>query len=262
MNPTKNTLRTAGWVLIGLGVLESFLLVYAIYAGGSFSGGAFLYCIIGIFLLRKDKTAYKISQFLFTFMLLFIPAACVLFSIMAIQIFTATDIPLTWQLINVYTLMLVVYVTVVGYLVMLLHHPNTREAMSLDKYESDISTLFIPKKRVVILSAIMLMLGGLIMGPHLLDNPYKTITSELSNNIKVSNQVGEVEAFELLGSNVNNWNVYSVWNVSGTKGQGIFNVVLNPERALEITGENERDKQNDCAPNKALNKDAQIARAC
>ena len=66
MLSNKNTLKNAAWILITLGIAETLVLINAIQIKTNYSGGAIIYIIIGLFVLKKDKFAYKVSQFIFT----------------------------------------------------------------------------------------------------------------------------------------------------------------------------------------------------
>ena len=138
-------LKKAGWILIILGSLETLFLIYAVINKNSFTGGSILYVIIGLFLIKGGIKSYKFSQFIFTMIILFIPASIIFNLVMSIQIYLATDVSVSSDYMNIYNLIIFAYVIIIAYLVMLLHHPKTRDELSLERYDSEITTLYIPK---------------------------------------------------------------------------------------------------------------------
>ena len=248
MHIPSNTLKQAAWIIISLGVIETLLLIHAIYTQTSFSGGSIIYILLGGFLLTKDKIAYRISQFLFIMLFLFLPAAFVMFFVMAGQVYTATDIPVKWDVFNINSLILLVYMGFICYLTLLLHHPATRTALSLPVYNSDRRTLYVPIKRVIVFPLIFLVFAGLLMGPHLLSNPYKAVTAGLSDDVSVYQKVGKIEKLELLVSNVYNWHSVSIWRIYGEQGNGIYTTVLDRDFNLNITEYGKKSDAGNCKP--------------
>ncbi len=235
MEMLSNTLRRAAWILISLGIVETLFLIHAIYTGGSFAGGAFFYILLGIFLLRKGKIAYRLSQFTFTLAFFTILVFLVTFLVIAGQIYTATDIPIRLSALGMGIIVLIIYCGVIGYLVMLLHHPDTRRELNLDAYQSSVSTLHIPLARVIIIPLLLLVivLAGML-GPHLVKNPYVPITVGLSEDTDVRRKVGDITLLELVAFEAEGWNIDTIWRVHGDKGSGVFRAKIDPDSKLRI----------------------------
>lgn len=234
MAATNNKLVRAAWILIILGIFETLFLVYAIYSKSSFSGGAFIYILLGIFLLKRGRIAYKLSQFIFTMLFLFVPAGLTMFLLMFGQIHTAGNVPISLELFDSSGIILIIYIAIISYLVMLLHHPSTRYQLSLEAYDSDRRTLYIPKKRAIIIPICFLIFVGLIMGPNIVRNPYVSITAGLAGNVDIKNKVGNITSLELLASNTHNWNTVTVWKIHGDIGKGVYTAILDPKSSLKI----------------------------
>jgi hypothetical protein len=234
MKEELNTLKLAAWALILIGTLETIFLVYAIRTGTNFSGGAFLYIIAGIFLLKKNRTVYKFSLFTFTTLFALIPAAIIFLTLVVAQLYTATDIPISWRIPVEDSLVAFVYLGLIVVLAALLYHPNTREALSLEKYRGRVWTMYMSQSRFFAVMAASVAIAGLLVGPHILHNPYKLIVAGLQADGEIRNRVGELEQLELLYSAENNWHVVSDWKITGKKGQGTYRTVLNPNSSLTI----------------------------
>ncbi|MFK8026637.1 MAG: hypothetical protein AB8C40_01100, partial [Gammaproteobacteria bacterium] len=227
-------LNRAGWILIILGTLETLLLIYAVVTKSSFTGGSFLYIIIGIFLIKKGVKSYKFSQFIFTAILLVIPASLIFNILQSIQLFTASDIDVTSGIFTIHHIIFCAYILFVAYIVMLLHHPDTRAELSLQKYDSNISTLYVPKRRVIIFSILFIVFSGVIAGPHMLTNSFKTIIAGIIENELVIDKVGEVESLNLISTNYNNWSAITFWKINGMNDNAEFIAILDPESNLEV----------------------------
>jgi len=133
-----NTLKLAAWMLIGLGSIETTLLIWALISNGSFSGGAFLYIIAGLSLLKKNTTDYKVVLFILTCISALIPAAIAMSALTAFQVVTATDIPLSWKGFGFggASIVVILYILMVSVLLALLYHPHTRKILSLNVYSA------------------------------------------------------------------------------------------------------------------------------
>ncbi len=234
MDDSQNTLKWAAWLLILLGTFETALLGYAIATGGSFSGGSVLYIVAGIFLLRKNRTDYKIVQFYFTAFFSLLPALLLFLAVTAVQLHTATTIPLSWRMPWPAMALGVVYGLAVLALVALLHHPGTREALSLQPYRASVRTLYMPRLRFALLFCFSIAFVSLLAGPYLLTNPYKAITAELAASPAVVQAVGQVKRLELLSTMEQNWHVVSYWKVVGTKGQDRYKTELTSGTAVAV----------------------------
>jgi len=238
-----DTIKLAAWVLIVIGILETIFFAYAIMSGESFSGGAFLYIVAGIFLFKKNKRVYKFLLFMFTTFLSLILAGIVLFGMMTAQIYFATDIPISWKGSSLYSLVFVFYIGLMIVLVALLHHPNTRHALSLKSYEATVHTLYMSRLRVGAVLGISVVFAALLVGPHVLHNPYKQIVAEIKKDALIADNVGEVQRLELIYTGEHNWHIYSDWRIIGTKGEGEYRVILSPRSHLTI--ESSRKAQRD-----------------
>jgi len=230
----SNTLKQAAWLIIILGVIDTLFLIYAIKERLSYSGGSVVYILLGIFLLKKGKIAYKFSQFIFTTFFLLIPAGIIITFFMLFQIYTATDISTKWDVFGLNYIIFILYLGVVVYLVFLLHHPNTRKEMSLDVYDSDIRTLYIPPKRVLLIPLLFIAFFVALSWPFVLNNPYKIITTGLSEDKHVHAKVGDINQFDLLASRTHNWHAITFWRVHGDSSIGLYRAVLDPDLNLMI----------------------------
>lgn len=242
----KNTLKNAAWILIMLGIIETSFFIYAIQTKTSFSGGAFLYIIIGLFILKKDKTAYKITQFIFTMMVLAVPSILLLYLIIFFQVVFSSDISVSYSLFGYGSLYTIIYFGVACYLVMLLHHPTTRKELSLNEYVSNINTLFIPIKRFMVIPLVLFGFSALIAGPTIYPNPYKKIVNGISKDSNVYSKVGNITSLNLLRTNTHNWTNYSYWEVNGEKGKGVFFTKLDTESNLNIEEYGRKKNHSDC----------------
>lgn len=229
-----STLKAAAWILIALGVYETGMLVWAVASDESFSGGAFLYIIAGIFLFKKNTKDYHFLLFLFSALFSLIPAGIALFGLMALQINMATDIPLSWGDFGLEMIEVLIDIGFVIALVALLHHPNTRETLSLKPYRGTIHTLYMSRMRFGSVIGVSMVFFILLGGPHILHNPYKETVDGIVKSESVIEKVGNIKRLELLSTSESNWHVISYWRVYGTNSDEMYRTDLGPDLRFQI----------------------------
>ena len=230
---SSTRLKAAATILIVVGVVETAMIIYAIFHRIGFSGGSIFYCYAGYKLLKRSATTYKwVTGGLWLFLSLLVAGLSVI-TILSMQ-FVLTD-GLSPDL-EEYSSWLIVaaYFFVIPVLVALLYHPDTRKEFGLAEAGTSVWTLYLGLPRAPVVLAIGLVLTGVLIGPHLLTNPFQAVANALRHDDRVVRELGRPELLVLLDVSEHNWTFKTRIRAKGSKGTGLYYADLAPDGAVKL----------------------------
>jgi len=233
MNPVPIPLRTAATILIVLGIAETAMFVYAIVHQVNFSGGSIFYCYAGYKLLRRSTIAYKwVIGMLWLFLGLLVAG---LLAIVILGVYFSLTDRLTVDLEEYSSWSIAtIYFVVIPVLVGLLYHPSTRKEFGLAEAGASMWTLYLGLPRASVILVIGLALMGVLIGPHLLTNPFQAVTNAFLHDDRVMQKLGRPESLVLLDVGEHNWTFMTKIRAKGDKATGFYYAYLAPDGAAKI----------------------------
>jgi len=229
-------LQLAAVLLVVLGIAETILLVLAYIYKFSFSGGSVFYIYLGYRLFRKNQKTYKTTTRIVSGLLMLISAALIglvlLASSLALtrEISIRLDSELSWP-----SLVTFGYCAVGLILAFLLFHPRTRAELDLPPAGENPWTLYLTNARLLTVLASGGALTALLIGPHILSNPFQEIVSALRQNRTVNVAVGEIDEIHLLSVTDYSWTIEARIAVIGSENTGYYYASLSPDRHTSFT---------------------------
>jgi len=226
-------LVAAAWILIAVGIVETIILVHAILHESSFSGGSLIYCYVGYKLLNRSHAIYKwVTRILLLYLSLLI-AGLLAATIFSAQFMLARDLSIGLHG-DPMMLTVALYLLFIPLVAALLYHPDTRSQFGIKEPNKSPWTLYMGVPRALGVTAFGAVLMALLIGPHLLSNPFKVIVSALQNDERVLKIVGRPETLVLLDAREGNWTFTASVRAEKGTAVGFYYVDVEPDKAVKI----------------------------
>lgn len=215
------------------GLAETVMLVYAVFHQLSFSGGSVVYCYAGYKLLKRSATTYKWVTRGLWLVLTLLAAGLLITAMLGMQLVLTEGLFLGLEDYSSW-LILVLYVVVIPVLVALLYHPETRREFGLAEAGKSVWTLYMGLPRASSVPAIGSVLAGVLLGPHLLTNPFQAVANALRHDDRVIQEIGRPELLALLDAGEHNWTFTMRIRAEGSKGTGFYYADLAPDGVVTL----------------------------
>ena len=226
-------LKAAATILIVLGLAETAVLVCAIWYKFSFSGGSLFYCYAGYRLLKRSAATYKyVTRGLLVFLVL-VTAGLLFIVALGVDVILADGISVELEEYGSW-LILVPYFILVPLLTALLYHPDTRAEFGLAELGKSAWTLYLGRPRAPAVLTIGLVLAGVLLGPHLLANPFQAIANFVRSDDGVRQKIGRPLSLAFLAFGEYNWTFSSRVRAGGSRGTGLYYADLAPDGTVTL----------------------------
>lgn len=227
-------LTAAATILIVTGLAETGLLAYAISHHIGFAGGSLFYVYVGYKLLKRSVAVYKyVTKGLLVFLTLL---AAAILSIIAwgVYFLSVDGLSLAFELDGLGLAIAAAYFVLIPTLAALLYHPDTRSEFGLAEMGTSASTLYLGLRRISAVLAIGLVLAGVLLGPHLIANPFRAVTNALRSDDRVVQKLGRIELLALLDAGEGNWTFNTRIRAKGNKGTGFYYADVAPDGTVKF----------------------------
>jgi hypothetical protein len=227
-------LKVAATILVAVGVAETALFAYAIWRHENFSGGSLFYVYAGYKLLKGSARAYKfVTNGLLMFLSLMVTA---ILSIIAWSVYflSTNGLSFAFKPGGLELATVAAYFVLIPVLIALLYHPETRSEFGIAQTGTAVRTLYMGLPRASAVIAIGLVLMGILLGPHLMTNPFRVVASALRSDDGVAQKLGKIDSLTLLDVGEGNWTFNTRIRAKGSKGIGFYHVDVAPTGSVKL----------------------------